>query len=190
MCGVPDADHTGGMCGGSDLSRLERTARRKATNKRRMENEVTGEEMTAKEFLEQYGEAVRVINRLQNEYDGQQKLIDSVRSPLGGDGSPHGGGVSKDAENKATKLADKSLELMDAQIEAIRIRQRVFGVINQIPGVRGDVLYERYINLRGWNEVAKAVGYSKSRVNDFHNEALDMIEISNGRIKVRTQSDT
>lgn len=146
--------------------------------------------MTAKEFLEQYGEAVRVINRLQTEYDNQQELIDSVRSPLGGDGSPHGGSVSKDAEKKGTELADKSLELMEAQFEAIRVRQRVFNVINQIPGVRGDVLYERYINLEEWNEVAKAVGYSRSRVNDFHNEALGMIEISNGRVKVRTQSDT
>ena len=146
--------------------------------------------MTAKEYLEQYGEAVRVINRIQAEYDKQLELIDSVRSPLGGDGSPHGGSVSKDAENKATKLADKSLELMDAQIEAIRIRQRVFDVVNQIPGVRGDVLYERYINLRSWDEVARAVGYSRSRVDDFHNEALGLIEISNGQVKVRTKSDT
>ena len=132
--------------------------------------------MTAKEFLQQYGEAVRIAERIKTEYDQEQDLIDSVRSALGGDGTPHGGGISKATENKAIKLADKALELKDAELEAIRIRQKVFDVIRTVPGEKGDVLYERYINLKSWDEVANSVGYSKRHARNLHDEAIDIVQ--------------
>lgn len=131
--------------------------------------------MTAKEYLQQYGEAVRQAERLQIEYDRERDLIDSIRSALGGDGTPHGGGISKATENKAIKLADKALELKDAELEAIRIRQKVFDVIRTVPGEKGDVLYERYINLKSWDEVANSVGYSKRHARNLHDEALEVV---------------
>ena len=132
--------------------------------------------MTAKEFLQQYGEAVRIAERIKTEYDQERDLIDSVRSALGGDGVPHGGGISKATENKAIKLADKALELKDAELEAIRIRQKVFDVIRMVPGEKGDVLYERYINLKSWDEVADSVGYSKRHARNLHDEAIDIVQ--------------
>lgn len=132
--------------------------------------------MTAKEFLQQYGEAIRIAERIKTEYDQEQDLIDSVRSALGGDGTPHGGGISKATENKAIKLADKALELKDAELEAIRIRQKVFDVIRTVPGEKGDVLYERYINLKSWDEVADSVGYSKRHARNLHDEAIDIVQ--------------
>lgn len=132
--------------------------------------------MTAKEFLQQYGEAVRIAERVKTEYDQEQDLIDSVRSALGGDGTPHGGGISKATENKAIKLADKALELKDAELEAISIRQKVFDVIRTVPGEKGDVLYERYINLKSWDEVADSVGYSKRHARNLHDEAIDIVQ--------------
>ena len=131
--------------------------------------------MTAKEFLQQYGEAVRIAERIKTEYDQEQDLIDSVRSALGGDGTPHGGGISKATENKAIKLADKALELKDAELEAISIRQKVFDVIRTVPGEKGDVLYERYINLKSWDDVADSVGYSKRHARNLHDEALGVV---------------
>lgn len=143
--------------------------------------------MTAKEFLQQYGEAVRLADRLRSEYDQERDLIDSIHSALGGDGTPHGGGISKATENKAIRLADKALELKDAELEAIRIRQKVFDVINRVPGEKGDVLYQRYINLipdketgrlrlRTWGEVAAEVGYSERHCRNLHNEALEFVQ--------------
>lgn len=132
--------------------------------------------MTAKEFLQQYGEAVRIAERIKTEYDKEQDLIYSVRSALGGDGTPHGGGISKATENKAIKLADKALELKDAELEAISIRQKVFDVIRTVPGEKGDVLYERYINLKSWEEVADSVGYSKRHARNLHDEAIDIVQ--------------
>lgn len=132
--------------------------------------------MTAKEFLQQYGEAVRIAEMVKTEYDQEQDLIDSVRSALGGDGTPHGGGISKATENKAIKLADKALELKNAELEAISIRQKVFDVIRTVPGEKGDVLYERYINLKSWDEVADSVGYSKRHARNLHDEAIDIVQ--------------
>lgn len=132
--------------------------------------------MTAKEFLQQYGEAVRISEMIKTEYDQEQDLIDSVRSALGGDGTPHGGGISKATENKAIKLSDKALELKDAELEAISIRQKVFDVIRTVPGEKGDVLYERYINLKSWDEVADSVGYSKRHARNLHDEAIDIVQ--------------
>lgn len=132
--------------------------------------------MTAKEYLKQYEEAARLARRLKTEYDKEVELIDSISSPLGGDGTPHGGGISKATENKAIKLADKALELKDAELEAIRIRQKVFDVISTVPGEKGDVLYERYINLKSWDEVADSVGYSKRHARNLHDEALDIVQ--------------
>lgn len=132
--------------------------------------------MTAKEFLQQYGESVRIAEMIKTEYDQEKDLIDSVRSALGGDGTPHGGGISKATENKAIKLADKALELKDAELEAISIRQKVFDVIRTVPGEKGDVLYERYINLKSWDEVADSVGYSKRHARNLHDEAIDIVQ--------------
>ncbi len=132
--------------------------------------------MTAKDFLQQYGEAVRIAEMIKTEYDQEQDLIDSVRSDLGGDGTPHGGGISKATENKAINLADKALELKDAELEAISIRQKVFDVIRTVPGEKGDVLYERYINLKSWDEVADSVGYSKRHARNLHDEAIDIVQ--------------
>lgn len=133
-----------------------------------MENNV----MTAKEYLQQYGEAVRVAERLKTEYDQELLKIDAVRSTLGGDGTPHGTGISRATEDKAIRLADKALELKDAELEAVRIRQEVFDLIRTVPGEKGDVLYERYINLKSWSEVAAAVGYSERHVYNLHREGL------------------
>lgn len=142
--------------------------------------------MTAKEYLQQYGEAVRIAERLKTEYDQELLKIDAIRSPLGGDGTPHGSGISKATENKAIRLADKALELKDAELEAIRIRQEVFDLIRKVPGEKGDVLYERYINLvedketgrlrlKTWDEVAEAVKYSKRHARNLHDEALEVV---------------
>ena len=136
--------------------------------------------MTAKEYLQQYENAHRVARKCRIEYEKELELIDAIGSPLAGGGTPHGSGISKKVENKAIRLADKALELKQAELEALRIRQEIFNVIRQVPGEEGDVLYERYINLKSWSEVARVIGYSKSRTHGIHNEALK-------KIKVRTQ---
>ena len=132
--------------------------------------------MTAQEFLQQYRNAVIIADRLRAEYEKELILIDAIRSVSDNDGMPHGSGVSKPTEEKAVKLADKALDYQLAHLEAIRIRQKVFDVINHIPGDQGVILYERYIDLKSWDDIASKVGYSKRHVYNIHKEALDSVK--------------
>ncbi len=132
--------------------------------------------MTAKEYLKQYEEAERIVQRLKTEYIQESEQVDSIRSALGGDGTPRGSGISKVTENRAIKLAEKAQALKDAEADALEIRQEIFKTINSISGEEGAVLYEKYINLHSWDGVADAVGFSKRHVQRIHEKALDLVK--------------
>ena len=132
--------------------------------------------LTSREYLKQYEEAERLVRRLENEYQEETEKIDSIRSSVG-DGTPHGGAISKTVEIQAMRLAEKALEWKQAELDAVRIRQEVVNVINQIPGEQGDVLYERYINLKRWDDVAEAVGYSVRPTHRIHQAALGSLQV-------------
>lgn len=132
--------------------------------------------MTAILFLEQYEQAVRLVRRRKTEYLEESILIDAVRSLSDNDGMPHGSGISKPTEEKAIRLADKKLRLLDAELEAIRIRQEVFDVVDQVEGVAGDVLFERYIQLRKWDDIYKSINYSETQTWRYYRVGLDQVE--------------
>lgn len=131
--------------------------------------------MTAKEYLKQYEYAVKRIRRLEEEYEAENLLIDAVRSLSDNDGMPHGNGISKPTENKAIRLADKTLRLVEAKLEAIEIRQKVFDLIDRIGGTEGDVLYEKYINLKTWEQVCVDINYSWMQTHRYHRRALELV---------------
>ena len=132
--------------------------------------------MDAKQFLIQYRLATIEAERLRKEYKKEAELIDSIRSGLGGDGTPKGNGINKRVEAQAIKLADKAREWERAEIEALRIRQNVFEVVNQVPGEYGNVLFERYINIKTWDDVAESVHYSKRQAINIHDKALIKVD--------------
>jgi DNA-directed RNA polymerase specialized sigma subunit len=121
--------------------------------------------MVIKEYLEQYRVADRKAKRLRREYEKEKALIDSIKSPLATDGTPHGSGISKTVEMRAIKLADKLLEYEDAELDAIEIRQAVFDTIMKIDGIESDILYAYYVDYyderrnkaRTWDDVAEIV---------------------------------
>lgn len=133
--------------------------------------------MTAIIFLEQYEIADRRVKRLQEEYDKEMLLIDAVRSVSDNDGMPHGSGISKPTENKAIRLATKAQRLVDAKLEAIRIRQIVFDVINRVDGPGGDFLYKKYIQLKTWNTIAEEMNYSIGGLDYIRDKALIEVEL-------------
>ena len=132
--------------------------------------------MTAKEYLKQYEYAVDRVRRYEEEYESESLLIDAIRSASDNDGMPHGSGISKPTEDKAIRLADRALRLTEARLEAIRIRQDVFDLIDSIDGIEGDVLYQRYINLHKWEEVCVMLHYSWQGIHLIHRRALAIVE--------------
>lgn len=132
--------------------------------------------MTAIEFLEQYKEAQQIANRLKAEYEKESEILDSITSPLGSDGMPRSGKISQSTERKAVKLAEKLTEYEEAQLDALRIKRDVFRVVNMVPGDSGDVLYERYIKLSSWRQIADNLGYSERQCYNLRNEGLDVVK--------------
>ena len=95
---------------------------------------------------------------------------------------PHSSNISKPTEEKALRLVDKRLRLIDAEVEAIRIRQELFDFIDGIDGVEGDVLFERYINLRKWEEICVVMSYSWNGIHKVHRRALAIVEAQLNRV--------
>ena len=75
--------------------------------------------MTAKEFLRQYEYADRKVRRLETEYHDELIMVDAIRSASDNDGMPHGSGISKPTEEKALRIADKHLRLIDKVVSRI-----------------------------------------------------------------------
>lgn len=132
--------------------------------------------MTSKEFLRQYENAKNEAERLRLEYESEIDKIDNVRSSLSGDGTPHGTGKSNPTEAEAVRLAVKATAYQEAELRALEIRQNVFDTVKSVPGVEGEILFERYILLKHWREVAEAVHMSDSGMFSAHDRALKLID--------------
>ena len=116
--------------------------------------------MTAREYLEQYREACRRIRRYEQEYEEECILVDAVRSLSDNDGMPHGHNISRPTEDKAIRLADASLRLVTARLEAVEIRQEIFDTVMSIGGLESEVLLQRFIYDRQWMDICKDLNYS------------------------------
>ena len=132
--------------------------------------------MKAKEFLKQYKEAMDLVVKYENEYNEAVENIDAIGSTLSGDGQPHRTGVSKKTEDTAIDLVTAREQWATAKLDAFRIRQEVVNLIIGIPGIEGKVLYERYINLLTWEQIAEKLFYSYTGIFYAHNRALDIVD--------------
>lgn len=133
--------------------------------------------MTAEEYLKQYRELNRKAQRYKAEYQTELEKIDAIGSTLAGEpGMPHGTGISRKTEDKAIRLADKATKWITAELEAIEKRQEIFELIHDIDGIEGDILYERYINLLTWEQIAERLYYSDSGLYYAHQRALAIVE--------------
>jgi len=132
--------------------------------------------MTAKEFLKQYEYAVQRARKLREQYQTELLQIDAIGSTLSGDGQPHGNGISRKTEDKAIKLAEAAKKWKEAEADALEIRDDVFSMIVDIPGIEGEVLYERYIHLRTWESIADVLHYSYNGIYYVHKRALEIVE--------------
>lgn len=109
-------------------------------------------------------------------YEEHQEKIDAIGSTLAGDGLPHGTGVSRKTEDKAIRLSEAALDWKEAELDALEIKGRVFNMIDNIPGVEGEILYQRYINLRTWEEICVAIHYTWSSTHRAHRRALAIVQ--------------
>lgn len=142
--------------------------------------------MFVERYLKQYRNADKKVKQLEREINKEQYLIDSIRSPLGSSGEPHGTGISKTVEIRAIRLADKRSEYEDAKSRAIEIRQRVFDAVLKVDGIEGEVLYEYYVDYydekkqkpKTWEDVADIVHVDSRSVYRIKNRALKKVSLN------------
>ena len=132
--------------------------------------------MTARRYLEQYKRAVQRIRRLEEEYERESLLIDAVRSVSDNDGMPHGTNISKPTEDKAIRLAEKMERIVDARLTAIEVRQEVFDTIMELDDLECDVLLQRYVYLKKWEDVCLAVNYTWPSVRSAWHRGEELIQ--------------
>lgn len=130
----------------------------------------------ATEYLEQYEYALYAANRARANYELETERIDAIGSTLASDGQPHGTGVSRQTENKAIRLADRAKEWLDAEEQAQIKLEEITEFLNKIPGIEGVVLYQRYVQLLGWKEIADNLIYSESGIFKVRERALAIAE--------------
>lgn len=134
-------------------------------------------QMIAKEYLRQYEELNKRAQRYRAEYVNELDKIDAIGSTLSRDaGMPHGTGISRKTEDKAIELAEAATAYKTAALQALEKRQEIFEVIKGVKGIEGDVLYERYINLRKWEEVCVLIHMSWNGTHKAHRRALAIVQ--------------
>lgn len=133
--------------------------------------------MKAKEYLRQYEELNRIAEQHREEYQIETEKIDAIGSTLAGEpGMPHGTGISRKTEDKAIRLADKAMTWKMAELDALEKRQEIYGLISQVKGIEGDVLYQRYIMLRKWEEICVLIHMSWTQTHEHHKRALIIVQ--------------
>ena len=136
---------------------------------------MTNRQLQAQRYMDKYRDAIRRVRQCEEQLERERVSVDAIRSPSDNDGMPHGNGISRPTEDKAIRLSEKSLNLFDEQLKAMRIQREVFEIAYSIGGVESDILIERYINLKNWNDVYKAVNYARTQVHRYHKIGLDKV---------------
>lgn len=136
---------------------------------------MTERQLAAQRYMEKYGDACRRVRQCEEQLERERLSVDAIRSASENDGMPHGRNVGRPTEEKAIRLVDKGVNLFDAKAEARRVQREIFEVAYRVGGVESDVLIERYIKLKPWRAVYKAVNYAGRQTHRYHCAGLDKV---------------
>lgn len=140
--------------------------------------------MTVKEYLSQAFTLTKLISakesRIQNLRDRQQQVsgtLSEVKVQTGTTGDPVG--------EITAALLDLINECRRDIEKLLAIQQEIAATIEKVE--RSDlrlILYERYINLKRWEDIAADNNYSWNTVHSKHRQALENIRIESHTLDV------
>ena len=70
----------------------------------------------------------------------------------------------------------KAKKWLDAEEEAQIKLEEITDFINSIPGIEGVALYQRYVMMLGWREIAENLSYTESGIFKVRERAMIMAE--------------
>ena len=127
-----------------------------------------------KEYLEQYQNLKRKINRINLQID--EIRLAKMSPSLVLDGMPHGSETS-DLSNYAAKLDEKINELMETNKKSGELLVEITDSIKAMSDEREkDVLQFRYVMGWTWDTISNRMDYSRQQVIRIHNSAIEDFE--------------
>lgn len=128
--------------------------------------------MTAKEYLQQYRDAVRKVSAAQDHLDELRAMATRITPNYGSEG----GGTHQSGDKLGAAVAriiDAESRVSD-ELELLAATEReVVKVINGVQnGTLSTLLYERYINGKTWEQIAVDLGYCWRQTIRIHGKAL------------------
>ena len=131
--------------------------------------------MTAKEYLQSYKEYQLIADKKKRAWTAAEDDLISLPSSSNYQDIKTGRNLHAQ-EDRIIKAQHKKEAWAIAELNALEVRQEVFGLIYDIDGVEGDILIERYIELKKWEDVCTAVGLSWCQVHKHHKDALTIVQ--------------
>jgi DNA-directed RNA polymerase specialized sigma24 family protein len=130
--------------------------------------------MTAKEYLQQYRDADRMINAKLDQIRRLRELATKTTQTLTADR------VQTSAENKVAHIcatiADLDVEVNVDVDRLAALKRQIEQTIQQVPNSSQRVVLERrYINGQRWEEIAVVLGYTYRNVCYIHGRALHVV---------------
>ena len=128
--------------------------------------------MTAKQYLRQLSKIEQNIRILTDELEERRTRLTSTAAPPLGDkvqSSPRGDAFAA----ALAALADKDVQRRELIFVYEDLRDRIVDQIVGLPDtVQSQVLYERYVQRKRWDDIAVGMNYSIQRIFQIHGNAL------------------
>jgi DNA-directed RNA polymerase specialized sigma subunit len=132
--------------------------------------------LTPKEYLQQYRDAVRRAAAAQDHLDELRSMATRITPNY----SSEGGGTHQTGD----KLGAAVARILDAEsrvsdeLEMLEATEReIVNTINDVQdGTLSNLLYERYINGKTWEQIAVLMNYTYRRVTQLHGKALNAVK--------------
>lgn len=127
--------------------------------------------MTAKEYLMQYRQIEKEINRLLEERARWAALAEKMTPSLSG--MPGGAGGGDRLGETVAKIVDLEREIGAKVDELVEHYRKIGEVVSQIPDEKErEVLLRRYIQGQSWEEIGEKMEITIRRVYQLHKTAL------------------
>lgn len=133
--------------------------------------------MTAKEYLSRVYWLNRIINNKLEQKEELEAMAERTTVTITQDRVIGGVGTTSPMEDATVKLIDLSHEINDDIDELIDLKKEIQETINKVGDYRHKVILEmRYINNKGWADIANTIGYDTRYTMKLHKVALNKID--------------
>ncbi len=123
--------------------------------------------MTAKEYLQQYGHAIKRTHAISDHLAELRAIAENLRTE-------DGHRVELDAA--VANLMDTERKVSAEVAKLCRLETEIACTIGRMPEPYRTLLYERYINGKTWEQIAVDMHYSYRGVTKMHGKALQAVK--------------